>query len=74
MHTKGIKKSNDEAVSKITAGDKTIAERLDLSDRIDTTAKRESFITLKDHKPNFRNKPTCRLINPCKPELGRVSK
>ena len=71
---KEYKKSNDEAVSKITAEDKTIAERLDLSDRIDTTAKRESFITLKDHKPNFRNKPTCRLINPCKPELGRVSK
>ena len=71
---KEYKKSNDKAVSKITAEDKTIAERLDLSDRIDTTAKRESFITLKDHKPNFRNKPTCRLINPCKPELGRVSK
>ena len=50
-------------------------ERLELSDRIDTTAKRESFITLKTHiKPNFRSKPTCRLINPCKPELGRVSK
>ena len=31
-------------------------------------------LSLKDHKPNFRNKPTCRLINPCKPELGRVSK
>ena len=25
-------------------------------------------------KENFRNKPTCRLINPCKPELGKVSK
>ena len=50
-------------------------ERLELSDRIDTTAKRESFITLKNHiKPNFRSKPTCRLIKPCKPELGRVSK
>ena len=44
------------------------------SDRIEVTAKREAFITLKDHKENFRNKPTCRLINPCKPELGKVSK
>ena len=32
------------------------------------------FITLKDHKPNFRNNPTCRLINPTKPEIGKISK
>ena len=38
------------------------------------TAKREAFLTLKDHKPNFNNKPSCRLINPCKPELGKISK
>ena len=29
---------------------------------------------LKDHKPNFDNKPTCRLINPTKSEIGQVSK
>ena len=56
----------------VTKEDECIATKL--SDRIDVTAKREAFITLKDHKPNFRNKPTCRLINPCKPELGKVSK
>ena len=38
------------------------------NDRINTTAKREVFITLKDHKP------TCRLINPTKAEIGKVSK
>ena len=31
-------------------------------------------MTLKDQKEKFRNKPTCRPINPCKPELGKVSK
>ena len=41
---------------------------------VNTTAERESFITLKDHKENFKNKPTCRLINPCKPEIGKISK
>ena len=55
-----------------TAKDKKIAERLDLSDRLNVTAQREAFVTLKHHKENFRNKPTCRLINPCKPELGKV--
>ena len=29
---------------------------------------------MKDHKPNFSNKPTCRLLNPTKPELGKISK
>ena len=58
----------------VNAEDKRIVEKLELSDRIDITAKREAFITLKDHKENFRNKPACRLINPCKPELGKVSK
>ena len=31
-------------------------------------------MTLKDHKNNFRSNRTCRLINPSKNELGKVSK
>ena len=75
--TKGIQKeynkTNEKIVWQVNAEDKRIAEK-QLSDRIDVTAKRMAFITLKDHKENFRNKPTCRLINPCKSELGKVSK
>ena len=26
------------------------------------------------HKPKFKNKPSSRLINPCKPKLGKISK
>ena len=37
-------------------------------------AERQAFITLKDHKDNFENKPTCRLINAVKSEIGRISK
>ena len=29
---------------------------------------------MKDHKEDFRTKPTCRLINPAKSELGKISK
>ena len=32
-----------------------------------------SFITLKDHKKDFNNSPTIRLINPAQNELGRVN-
>ena len=49
---------------------KDIATNLNIADR----AERQAFITLKDHKDNFQNKPTCRLINPAKSEIGRISK
>ena len=45
-----------------------------MADRINITAEKEAFITLKDHKNNFRNKLRCRLINPCKSEIGKISK
>ena len=32
------------------------------------------FFTLKDHKENFQNNPTVRLINSAKNEIGRISK
>ena len=32
------------------------------------------FFTLKDHKENFQNNSTIRLINPAKNEIGRFSK
>ena len=48
--------------------------KLGIDDRVDTTVEKDVFITLKDYKPNFANKPTCRLINPTKSEIGKVSK
>ena len=33
-----------------------------------------AFITLKDHKENFRNSTKCKLINPSKSEVGLISK
>ena len=71
---KEYKKSDERTVWQTTAEDENIAERLDLSDRINVTAQREAVVTLKDHKENFRNEPTFRLINPCKPVLGKVSR
>ena len=40
----------------------------------DVSVHRDPFITLKDHKLDFINKPTCRLINPSKLEIGIISK
>ena len=32
------------------------------------------FIKLKDHKENYGNRPSVRLINPVKNQIGRISK
>ena len=37
-------------------------------------APKNAYLTLKDHKHNFRESLPCRLINPCKSELGVISK
>ena len=58
----------------MTKEDKKIASKLGIDDRVYKTSKREAFITLKDHKPNFKNNPKFRLLNPTKQELGKVSK
>jgi hypothetical protein len=38
------------------------------------TQKRKCVVNLKNHKPNFHNRPSCRLINTCKPEVGKIIK
>ena len=72
--TKTYKKVQTNTMNSIELEAKEIARKLHLQDRVNTTAKREAFITLKDHKPNFANNPTCRLINPAKSEIGKISK
>ena len=42
--------------------------------RLRPTIEKPAFITIKDHKENFENNMKCRLINPTKTEIGRVSK
>jgi hypothetical protein len=37
-------------------------------------ARKNAFITLKDHKENFDINPKCHLLNPWKSVLGKVSK
>ena len=50
-----------------------MARELDIDDRMFSTTPREAFVTLKDHKPDFEARPGVRLINPTKPEIGRIA-
>ena len=71
---KDYKKSTQTSVLNDEKADLKMAKKLEIDDRVHRTAKRESFVTLKDHKPGFRSNPQCRLLNPTKPELGKASK
>ena len=71
--TKTYKKTSESLKDDINSECSDIAETLGIADRMEVLAEREPFITLKDHKPNFDSKPTCRLINPAKSEMGIVS-
>ena len=72
--TKTYQKATDKLEKAINMEAKNIAKSYKLAERIDHLPKPETFITLKDHKDNFFNKPSCRLINPTKKKLGKISK
>ena len=72
--TKAYKKTNQSIPNTITSADQKIAQNLALDDRIEISASRDAFITLKDHKPDFTSNPSCRLINPSKSEIDIISK
>ena len=70
---KDYKKADPEHVKKINIAHKKIVNKLDIQDRVFKTTEREAFISLKDHKGDFKNNPKSRLLNPTKPEVGQVS-
>ena len=72
--TKGYKKATPKILDEIKAEAISIATDLGVEDRIFSTCENQAYNTFKDHKEDFKNNPKCRQINPCKPELGKVSK
>ena len=57
-----------------SAAKKSQAESLGISERVEVMSKSESYVNLKDHKPEFENSPSYRLLNPNKGNMGKVSK
>ena len=72
--TAKYKKAHKSIQYSINKEAKEIASNLKLEDRVEVMAERKAFITLKDHKDDFMNNPKCRLINPAKSEIGKISK
>ena len=72
--TKSYKNVRDSVRSEINQEARDVAKKFKLEDRNSVMPEKNSFITLKDHKNNFENEPKCRLINPTKSNLGKISK
>ena len=53
---------------------KMLAHRLGIVDRVEKYNTKNCFITIKDHKGDLKTNPECRVINPAKTQIGRVSK
>ena len=67
------KKENTKNVENVTVEHQKVVKNLGLEQRVFETTKRTAFLTIKDHKEDFANNTKCRLINPTKPEIGRIS-
>ena len=72
--TKSYKKSPTRLEKSINLEAKEVAAGVKLDDKIEYRTKAPAYITLKDHKDNFRSAHPCRLINSCKSEIGKISK
>ena len=68
------KKEDLENVFQVEAEHQETVKNLGLEERVFKTTGRSAFLTVKDHKDNFQNNPKSRLLNPTRPEIGKVSK
>ena len=72
--TSGYRKAEYDVVEAINNGAREATKDLAISNRIHQIPLKEVFITLKDHKENFKSAPKCRLLNPTKSYVGKISK
>ena len=72
--TATYKKASNNIKKNINAAGKQLLCNNKVLKRMQTNGENNCFISLKDHKENFQNNPTIRLINPAKNELGKMSK
>ena len=72
--TKTYKKCNTNKSNSINFKAKQIASKLKIDDRVQKLDENEAYVTIKEHKEGFPDKISCRLINPSKTDIGKISK
>ena len=63
---KNYKKAPPDLEKELNNEAKMLAHKLGIVDRVEKYNAKNCFITIKDHKSNFKSNPECRLINPAK--------
>ena len=58
-------------INRINVEAKNLVTKLGIEDRVEQLSERNAYITVKDHKEEFREKISFRLINPSKSEIGK---
>ena len=58
-------------INRINVEAKNIVTKLGIQDRVEQLSERNAYITVKDHKEEFPEKISFRLINPSKSEIGK---
>ena len=71
---KHYRKAPPDLEKELNSEAKMLAHKLGIVDRVEKYNTKNCFITIKDHKSDFKTNPECRLINPAKTQIGRVSK
>ena len=72
--TTEYKKTTSSTLDKINREASTTARKFQLDDRIEAMAIKPAYLSLKDHKEDFPARLKFRLINPCKSNMGIISK
>ena len=72
--TKAYRKTNKNCINKINKDARKTAKPWSIDDRIEKIQESQTYITVKDHQDNFPHSIPCRLINPSKTYIGKISK
>ena len=58
----------------MTLESKSTVQKFKIAEKVDRIVEKEAFLSLKDHREDFRTNPKYRLLNPSKLELEKFSK
>ena len=72
--TKIYKRTPGRKINKINIEANNIVIKLGIEDRVERLSEANAYVTVKDHKEEFPEKPSFRLINPSKSEIRKISK
>ena len=72
--TNNYRKTDQSTVEEINIEAAIITEKLGVDDRVDSLKESPPSISIKDHKTDFPKRTSCRLINPTRSNMGKISK